>query len=698
MKYIYIIIFFVLVLPLSSRVAAQDSINPYNIQQSCNILLQNTDVYYNPFDPPALTDTRAELCNESGMLLDSDGIYPHWPPYMPKTHGGFLENWAPHGVTLGPSVVWQRLFQAKRDASGNAHDIVAGGGAPGTRVTISANEDVDFRASGRIKLKSGFHVKPGAFFHAYTEPKWDTAVFSDEFDDTAKFHNQWHISNGWGGNAYGQGSNGQSDTNVRLVTDPDAHDGYALDLIIREDTVDTCICAVLSDSTLDHCGNVLDLTDSTPLKFVFSSGMIRSCPFPYTQRNTAPLVSAYAHAPYGKYEIREKIPHVMHHTNNWGLGASYGFEYDINETDFSGNMDSINPDFNHKLRRGPYKGVFGTLGGTVVFISSQAHWCLSNKPESLIINNVPYSVQFVPGHGMDTVEAVPSSATYYSGWPTSLTTISPPDSFSFYYSIVDACIADNLTWIVRQDDSGKWRKFYAAYHDSSGHLLLFSKTNQPVSLTLHNIDAFGDSGTFNCHWEYNYNHPIDSGILYLDDTMSPSDFHSNTEAYEFTATDLYSDPGYPVPQVPFNGSDSTTSSYQYHTFAMEFLPHEVRFLVDSVVVRRLPDRLIPLGSPYYDWITSLPRALTDIYPSEIDIDNTKGDPFGSDEDTVNYGDGLIHYKSLTAQERHYFEHAASVSGWPGIETVGGKPVAHHMIDYIKVFDVPKDVKIPDYPH
>ncbi len=77
----------------------------------------------------------------------------------------------PCGTPLGPYATWQRFFTAKRDSLGNPHDIIAGGGAPGTRVTVSANEDVDFRASGRVILKSGFHVKPGAFFHAYTEPR-----------------------------------------------------------------------------------------------------------------------------------------------------------------------------------------------------------------------------------------------------------------------------------------------------------------------------------------------------------------------------------------------------------------------------------------------------------------------------------------------------------------------------------------------
>ncbi len=688
---------FISLLPLSA--SAQDSINPYSIQQKGNIILQNTDVYYKPFGPPDSTDTRAELCNEAQMLLDSDGIAWNYPTYAAMTHGVLLENWAPYGGdSLGKFVVWQRLFQGDTITVGSnvTNDTTRTHGyGP---VIISKNEDVDFRAKHLIKLKSGFHVMPGAFFHAYTEPKWDTAVFSDEFDDSAKFRNQWHVSNGWGGNYYPEGTQCVYDSNARLVTDTDAHDGHALDLIIREDTVDTCSCTVLTQAYKDSCGNTLPSADST-VKFIFSAGVIRSCPFPFTQKVDTPFASAYAHAPYGKYEIREKIPHIQHHTNNWGGGFTYGFEYDLNETDWNGNMGIIQPDFNHSLWRGPFKGVFAKLSGTVIFISSQPEWCLSNNPATIVINNVPYQVQFIPGHGMDTVAA--SGFMQYSNWPVSLA--NSTDSFSFYYSYNDGCIADKLPWHV--DSTG--RIFSAGYHiNRAGDTLRFSKANQPTSVTLRDsIDPHGDtiSETHNCHWEYNLNPPHgtgDSGILYLDQALDSSDLHSNVEAYGFHASDLYSDPGYPIPPVPFNTDDTTPGSYQYHTFAMELLPHEVRILVDSVVVRRLPDRLIPFGSPYYDWITTLPRTLTDIRPAEIDIDppsNTHTDPFGTDTTTTTWM-GITTDNSITYQERKYFEHAASIPGWPGFETVDGKQVAHHMIDYIKVWDVPKDVIIPDLPH
>jgi hypothetical protein len=306
-----------------------------------------------------------------------------------------------------------------------------------------------------------------------------------------------------------------------------------------------------------------------------------------------------------------------------------------------------------------------------------------------VIDNIPYGVGFIPGHGMDMVSA--SDVTAYVGWPASLT--SSTDSVNFYYSIDDACTADVLPWRV-QTIAGKWRKFYAAYHDSSGHLRYFSKITQPTTVTLTTHALPHDTvKTFHCHWDYSLNNPIDSGILYLDDTMSPTDLHSGNEAYKFQATDIYSDAGYPMPAMPFNGID-TVGHYEYHTFAMEWLPNEVRFLVDSVVVRRYPDRLVPPGTPYSDWVTTMPRALTDLRPSQIDFDNNFNDPFGDTVSLNQYGG----FNSQMYIQRKYFEHAASVSGWPGFETVDGKSVAHHMIDYIKVWDVPKDVYIPNLPH
>jgi hypothetical protein len=121
---------------------------------------------------------------------------------------------------------------------------------------------------------------------------------------------------------------------------------------------------------------------------------------------------------------------------------------------------------------------------------------------------------------------------------------------------------------------------------------------------------------------------------------------------------------------------------------MEFLPHEVRYLIDSVVVRRFPDRLVPPGTPYSDWVTTMPRSMTDIRPAEIDIDwGGTSDPFGTTPGTQMY------------MQRKYLEHALATPGWPGVwPDKYGHPAAHHLVDYVKVWDVPRNVQIPNYPH
>ncbi len=356
-------------------------------------------------------------------------------------------------------------------------------------------------------------------------------------------------------------------------------------------------------------------------------------------------------------------------------------------------MDIINPNFNHTFRYGPCTGAFGTDSGRVIFVSSQAHWCLSNNPEAIIINNLPYQVQTSPWHGMDTVFAGgPGELNYQPGWPSSLTSSTNPVTFD--YTVLGNCVSDSLPWRVDTDAYGKWRVFSAAYHDSSGTLLHFSKWNQPSKITLITDTIFYDSATFHCHWEYNLNNPHDSGKLYLDDTMSPTDLHSFTQKYSFDRRVLYSShEGYPVATLPFNGND-TSGGYEYHTFTMEWLPHEIRYLYDSIVLRRFPDRLVPRNSPYYDWISQMPRSLVNIRPAEIDMDVNSNDPFGVDDTVAFVSDGFTYYKSITYQERHYFEHALSALSWPGVW--GG--AAHHLIDYIKVWDVPADVKIPNFPH
>jgi hypothetical protein len=145
-----------------------------------------------------------------------------------------------------------------------------------------------------------------------------------------------------------------------------------------------------------------------------------------------------------------------------------------------------------------------------------------------------------------------------------------------------------------------------------------------------------------------------------------------------------------------------TVGCEYHTFAMELLPNEARFLIDSVVVRRFPDRMTPPGNFYSNWITTLPRVPFNLLPAQFGMDYNAKDLYGDTTTLDPYG--WWGMKSVTYVERKYFEHAAAfeqahpVPGWPGFEMVDGKPVAHHMLDYVKVFDVPRDVYVPDLPH
>ncbi len=120
---------------------------------------------------------------------------------------------------------------------------------------------------------------------------------------------------------------------------------------------------------------------------------------------------------------------------------------------------------------------------------------------------------------------------------------------------------------------------------------------------------------------------------------------------------------------------------------MEWLPHEVRYLIDSNVVRRFPDRLVPKTSKYYDWVTTEPRMPASILPAEFDID------FGSpDNDSL----GIIPGSASYIERQYFLTHDTSTGEgfWP----VYGQPAAHHLLDYVKVWDVPKDVIIPGYPH
>jgi hypothetical protein len=120
---------------------------------------------------------------------------------------------------------------------------------------------------------------------------------------------------------------------------------------------------------------------------------------------------------------------------------------------------------------------------------------------------------------------------------------------------------------------------------------------------------------------------------------------------------------------------------------MEFLPHEMRILLDGNVMRRFPDRLIPPDNKDYDYITKLPRAPMDAYIGEFDIDVSP--------DSLGVTPG-----SVTYQERKYFEqYDTSLSHGCWDVTLGGHTyhAAHHKIDYIDILDLPQDFIVPKYP-
>jgi hypothetical protein len=120
--------------------------------------------------------------------------------------------------------------------------------------------------------------------------------------------------------------------------------------------------------------------------------------------------------------------------------------------------------------------------------------------------------------------------------------------------------------------------------------------------------------------------------------------------------------------------------------------------VNSNVVARLPDRMIPNWIPEYGF--NLDRSPLDLRIGEFDI-NGGNDPFGLDTTFAYWLPDTItkHYNSITYAEKRYFETHPNNPGFRPV-TIGGKtyPAAHNLIDYVRVWDVPKDVIIPNYPH
>ena len=140
----------------------------------------------------------------------------------------------------------------------------------------------------------------------------------------------------------------------------------------------------------------------------------------------------------------------------------------------------------------------------------------------------------------------------------------------------------------------------------------------------------------------------------------------------------------------------STGGYHYHTFGVEILPSEIRFLYDSTVVQRLPDRLVPRNDPEYDVVTQLGRGAFNFWIGQFDLDNNDdlSDPFGEKDSVDSHGN----YTSRTYAQRRDFELHAAAPSWPGFWPYRGQPAAHDLIDYVCVWDVPSGSEITKYPH
>ncbi len=702
MKYVII---FLAVFLFRGVASAQIYINPdTTISRAGDIYIQNPsthDVYYGVMRRddgtwqavyPDTLASREALSNQSQYLLDSNGLLHFWPPYTIKAHDS------------STTLLWQRLFTA-RDKPDHTHsDIIAGSRVTDDtarthgygKVTLNRNDDVDFRASGTIKLESGFHVRPGAFFRAYQEPRWGSLVFNDDFDSTAISRDRWFVANA-NDPKLGAGIECVQDTNAIVDTDYEAVDTKVLHLILREDT-NKCTRYEEYYSDEHPCSPETDTLIHN--QFIFTSAAIRSCPWPNAAPDT-PFTWAYQHMPYGKWEVREKLPHLAFHNNQWMLGSNLEMNMGENYPILPHNA---NPTLYHWYRYGPFKGKFDTTGGIVSFRGS-ADWCQSNVPNALFIDGFRYDVDT---NGANRV-VQSFQLRDHGGFPASL--VSRQDSTEFYYSRAEDNKSDNLTWHVKQAPDSSWTILYAPFHvNSHGDTLKFWKWYQPTLITL-TVDTglHKVKKDLSCHWDHTLNTSSDTGWLRIDENPSDtlnqhrivsSDLHTYTEQFTYHVKEGMGD-GYPVPgyridtsaisEYCFDTTNLQNTPYRYHTFTMEFLPNEVRYLIDSNVVLRIPDHLTPPGNRAFDWVHQIGRQGMIMIPAEFDIDNQPGgnDPFG----VQTTGDANCTVTMPYRERKYLEEHINDCKGcWP----YHGQPAAHLLVDYVKFWDVPANVQVSDF--
>jgi hypothetical protein len=619
-------LFFCLLIVLPVSALAQVT-NPAVIYQQDTIILQDSDVYYAPYAPPVPTDTREKLCCIAKELADLDGVTDYYS-YDPKTNG--------HSITslYGDTATWMRLFQAARKPDGTKTAIITQ-----RSVTVSRNEDVDFRASGSIRLNSGFHVKPGAYFHAYIEPQFDSVIFSDEFDHSSL--PKWSLYDSI-----------HSDANAYLaskaasnVTESSAGDNKALTLTIAEDSSwggkadfpmvasSTCrgsqpSCTVINVMTDTGC-HMVDFTGRP-----FSAAQMASCPWPYKSADDSVLAPVSQSLPYGKYEIRDRLPMGLYHSNTY---SDDNFDaWNLGETEFSDTCHIL-PGLAHRVRYGPYRGKFGKriTDSSTVLRSASANFSLHNFPNRIIIDNFPFAVgglfyDFDTAAGrVDTSLGFDRMTALKGGLPSSFIA---DDSVTFYFERT----GDNIS-----DDSTAWTV------DSTGHYFScpsahFTKEYQPYQLTLFPDLGLGHS---TCHWDHN------TDKIWMDTPLDPSYLHSRSKPFTYSCIEGCA---YPQPKVHYSGD-------QWHTWTMELLPHECRFLLDGRVVQRVPDRLIPRSDKRADFVSNFPRMLTP-FTVQFEIDGG------------NY-----------TAEKDDFEHRY------GTQML-------RKIDYMKIWALPAEYHIPKFPN
>jgi hypothetical protein len=607
--------------------------NPAVIYQQDTIILQDSDVYYAPYAPPVSTDTREQLCCIAKELADLDGVTDYYS-YDPKTNG--------HSITslYGDTATWMRLFQAARKPDGTKTAIITQ-----RSVTVSKNEDVDFRASGSIRLNSGFHVKPGAHFHAYIEPQFDSVIFSDEFDHSGL--SKWAVFDSI-----------KSDANCYIAsqaipnqTVTGALDSKALAMNLDEDSSSGSAgqLSLIPDSTclgwLPVCSIIQDRNDLTcvmkgTVRKAFKAAQIESCPWPFISADSTPLRPVSQKLPYGKYEIRDKLPIALYHSNSYAADAFD--ELNLGEMEI---MDSsrVMPGLAHRRRWGPFRGKFGTRFGSIpTFRSATANFCLANLPTRIIVDNFPYSVSSLfydhpPGGGFDTCLGF-DATTLLKGIPSSLM---GGDSATFYYERAEFNVTDTLPWSV--DSTGRY--FTGVYQITrDGDTLRFNKEYQPSHIILFPPPI--NLGSTDCHWDNA------TGKIWLDNPLSPGFPHSGVSSYLYSCREGCA---YPQPQVHIQ-------SGEWHTWAVELLPHECRFLMDGRVVRRIPDRLIPRTDSRSDFVSNYPRMLT---PLILQFELDGGDRYNREKSDF---------------ENTFGTHTART------------------IDYIKFWELPGEYTIPIFPN